>query len=560
MKKFFNTFVAVLLWFQLSFVFAEDFENDLSLIPENTYFSVADPIEWQKIRVYATIENSSKEDLTWYVRFYDEKLDQQIWKNEEISIIAWRSDDVFVDWVILWYWEHVISARVVPQKTSWDNPENNKVSKTVFVDYDSDWDWIPDRKDSDDDNDWIYDIDDLFPKNSRENADCDSDWIWDNADTDDDNDWVKDEKDAFICDSTEWSDTDEDWIWDNLDQDDDNDWLLDIEEKETDSKEWDTDKDWINDKDDLFPNDRKRWVDTDSDWISNFDDSDDDNDWVVDWSDAFPLDKREAYDTDWDWIWNNEDEDDDWDWWIDLKENQAWTNSLKKDTDSDWYIDPSDVFPLDPKEWIDTDWDFIWNNEDEDDDNDDFRDEDDIFPLDKNEWADCDKDWIWNNSEEDDDNDWVNDEDDLFPCNPKEWKDSDFDWIWDNEDNFDFNKAPKFEINFSPNENLKEWDKINFSVDAKDEDWEIAKITWKINWEEFIWWDISYKFKDSWFFTIKCIVQDDIWEIVEKEVDVFIWESNAIKNFLLLLLILFIILFVITLRKKWFKVKHFVSK
>lgn len=554
-KKFFQILFLIIIL--QSSVFAEDFNDDLSLSSKNTFFSTNDPIVNQKLRVYATIENFSKQDLFWYVKFYDEKLKEQIWSNMEISVIAWRSDDVFVDWIIRWYWEHVISARVFPQKKSWDNPKNNKISKKIFVDYDSDWDWIPDRKDSDDDNDWIYDIDDLFPHNSRENADCDWDWVWDNADLDDDNDWVKDWDDAFICDKNEWADTDEDWIWDNLDQDDDNDWLLDIEETKTDSKKWDTDWDWINDKDDLFPNDKKRWVDTDWDWISNFDDSDDDNDWVSDDKDAFPLDKSEAFDTDLDWIWNNKDDDDDWDWWTDFKEHQTWTNPLKKDTDWDWYIDPSDIFPLDPKEWIDTDWDLIWNNADEDDDNDDFKDENDIFPLDKNEWADCDWDWIWDNTEDDDDNDGVKDEDDAFICNPKEWKDSDFDWIWDNEDKFDFNKAPKFEIKFSPSENIKAWDKITFISNAEDDDWEISKVIWEINWEKITWWEINYKFTKSWYFTIKCSVQDDTWEIVKKEIDIFIWENNLVKKFLIFVLTVLIILFWISLRKRWFKVKKF---
>jgi len=266
MKKIFNTFLAILISSQISFVFSEDFTQDLSLNSKNTFFSTNDPIVDQKLRVYATIENKSKDDLTWYVRFYDEKLKHQIWKNEEISIIAWRSDDVFVDWIIKWYWNHNISIRVIPQKKSLDNPSNNKVSKKIFVDFDSDWDWIPDRKDTDDDNDWIYDIDDLFPHNSHESADTDWDWIWNNADIDDDNDGIKDVNDLFPLDKNEWADSDSDWIWDNLDQDDDNDGLLDIEEIKTDPKKWDTDWDWINDKNDLFPLDRKRWIDTDNDW------------------------------------------------------------------------------------------------------------------------------------------------------------------------------------------------------------------------------------------------------------------------------------------------------
>jgi hypothetical protein len=44
-------------------VSAEDFEFDLSLSEKNIFFSTNDPIVNQKLRIYATIENSSKEDL-----------------------------------------------------------------------------------------------------------------------------------------------------------------------------------------------------------------------------------------------------------------------------------------------------------------------------------------------------------------------------------------------------------------------------------------------------------------------------------------------------------------
>ena len=538
-------------------VFAEEFNSDLSLSAENTFFSTNDPIVNQKLRIYATIENKSDQDLFWYVRFYDESLKKQIWKNEEISIIAWKSDDVFVDWIIQWYWEHVISARVVPQKKSWDNPANNKVTKKIFVDFDSDWDWIPNRKDSDDDNDWIYDVDDAFPHNSRESSDCDWDWIWDNADLDDDNDWVKDDNDVFKCDPKEWDDTDQDWIWDNLDQDDDNDWLLDIEEKNTDSKKWDSDWDWINDKDDLFPNDKKRWIDTDWDWISNFDDADNDNDGVNDVDDIFPLDPKEQYDTDKDWIWNNADDDNDNDWWSDKKEFNTWTNPLKKDSDWDWYIDPSDVFPLDPKEWADNDKDLIWDNADKNDDNDDFEDNKDIFPLNPKERADCDKDWIWDNADDDDDNDGIKDINDAFVCNANEWKDSDWDWIWDNEDKFDFNKAPKAEITFSPKDNVKVWDIVHFKAITNDDDWEVVDVFWKINWEKISWNEIDYKFEKEWYFAIQCFVKDDVWEETKKEEFIFVKKNNFIEKFLLWILIFFAILFIFSLRKKWFKIKKF---
>jgi len=60
------------------------------------------------------------------------------------------------------------------------------------------------------------------------------------------------------------------------------------------------------------------------------------------------------------------------------------------------------VFPLNPREWLDTD-----------DDNDGIPDSQDAFPLDSSESADTDSDGIVNHLDEDDDNDGISDVDEL---------------------------------------------------------------------------------------------------------------------------------------------------
>ena len=533
MKQFIILFTLLLPFL----TFWEWFETDLWLDPKDVYFSTNDPVVNQKLRVYATVYNNSDQDLFWYVRFYDEKLKKQIWKNEEISVIARKSDDVFVDWIIVWYNNHPISVRVIPQKTVWDNPDNNKVTKNIFVDYDSDWDMIPDRKDPDDDNDWIPDLEDFFPKNSRESSDSDDDWIWDNADNDDDNDTHLDSDDSFPLNPKEWEDTDWDWIWNNEDDDDDWDLLLDKQEDLiwTDVLKYDTDWDKLSDKDDLFPLDPLRWLDTDWDWISNYDDKDDDNDWILDVKDAFALNKTEWIDTDWDWVWNNEDDDDDWDLFSDTKELEIWTNLLKKDTDWDKIIDSEDALPLNWEEWLDCDKDWIWNNEDEDDDNDWVADLNDDFTCDPKESKDCDKDWIWNNEDNDDDNDWFNDDTDALDCNPAEWEDSDLDWIWNNEDKFDFNKAPIAIIDFDKQKWFKSWVDIGFSANKSfDEDSEIIKYKWLINWAILEWKEINYLFKKSWSYKIELEITDDIWQMISTSENIFV-EKNNLKDLAIIL-------------------------
>ncbi|KPL25108.1 MAG: hypothetical protein AMJ75_02030 [Phycisphaerae bacterium SM1_79] len=131
--------------------------------------------------------------------------------------------------------------------------------------------------------------------------------------------------------------------------------------------------------------------DIDKDGGANHLDLDDDEDGVPDLQDAFPLDPHEWQDKDKDLIGDNLDADDDADGVGDDENNNGIADCEELDLDGDG-VDraksvPWDAFPLDPKEWRDTDGDGIGDNADLDDDNDGYSDKDEkkqgTNPLDK---------------------------------------------------------------------------------------------------------------------------------------------------------------------------------
>ena len=119
--------------------------------------------------------------------------------------------------------------------------------------------------------------------------------------------------------------------------------------------------------------------DIDKDGSPNHLDPDDDEDGVPDREDAFPLEPEEWEDKDMDWIGDNLDADDDGDGIGDDDNKNGIADCQELDLDGDGVNRaksiPWDVFPLDPKEWRDTDGDGIGDNSDLDDDNDGYSDE-----------------------------------------------------------------------------------------------------------------------------------------------------------------------------------------
>lgn len=269
-------------------------DGDLSLTQNDIYLSNPKPVDSNSVRLYATIHNAGSKDALGSVRFYESASQQQIGTDQAVSLIPTRADDVFVDWNPS-YGTHTITVEIIPWTPELDDPNNNRVNFTVFVDKDTDGDGIGNSNDIDDDNDGVADSNDLFPLNRAEWADADGDGIGDNADQDDDNDDVLDIEDAFPFDPTETLDFDKDGTGDNADLDDDNDNILDtledinqngvVDTSETDPLNVDSDNDTVNDGDDAFPLDPSETSDFDKDGIGDNTDQDDDNDDIPDTED-----------------------------------------------------------------------------------------------------------------------------------------------------------------------------------------------------------------------------------------------------------------------------------
>lgn len=264
--------------------------NDLSLTDSNVRFSTNTFLEGKFIRIYASVTNNSSEDLLGTVRFYDN--DDQVNGDQAISLFGNKTDDVFVDWKPN-YGSHKITVRIFPWDKDSDDPSNNEISRTIFVQQDTDYDGITNDQDPDDDNDGVTDAEDPFPLNKNESVDTDGDGTGNNADPDDDNDGVPDDKDDLPLDPTETTDTDKDGIGDIADPDDDNDGVSDAKEMNegTDPANPDTDNDTVNDGTDPFPTNSSEWSDNDKDLIGDNADIDDDNDGILDKDDKFPLNK-----------------------------------------------------------------------------------------------------------------------------------------------------------------------------------------------------------------------------------------------------------------------------
>ena len=214
-----------------------------------------------------------------------------------------------------------------------------------------------------------------------------------------------------------------------------------------------------------------RSTDTDGDQLTDLVDPDDDDDGFLDGNDAFPLDPTEWLDTDNDGTGNNADADDDDDGLTDAEELSLGTNPLDDDSDDDTFSDGSDVFPLDPAEWLDTDNDGTGNVADPDDDNDSYADTEDAFPLDHAEWLDTDEDGVGNNADTDDDDDGVSDDVDAFPLDLNEWLDTDNDSMGDNSDPDDDNDglSDAEEISLGTNPLL-----VDTDGDGLSDSWEVG--------------------------------------------------------------------------------------
>jgi len=267
--------------------------GDLTLSASSLRFSSERFLEGNSVRIYVTVQNASPYDLKGRVSFSDLSAGRQIGSDQNISILAGKTDDIFVDWKPSFHGEHTIAIEIDPWITNGDDASNNRITKTMIVLQDTDHDGKTNEEDDDDDGDGVLDIDDMFPLNASEQIDSDGDTIGDNEDDDDDNDSYKDNEDAFPLDSLEWEDFDGDSIGDHADTDDDGDGISDDDEYALGTMQLnpDTDNDGALDGEDAFPLNPLEQYDFDKDGTGNNDDDDDDNDGILDINDFNPLNK-----------------------------------------------------------------------------------------------------------------------------------------------------------------------------------------------------------------------------------------------------------------------------
>jgi hypothetical protein len=197
-------------------VFAESFNKDLSISGVDVR-AQENILKGEIVRIYVTVHNNSSYDLSGVVKFYDEKAASYIGTDQPVSILTNKTDDVFTDWHSEELGNHPISIRIAPWVAVGDNPDNNKVTKNIYVDIDTDGDGKGNNVDTDDDNDGVLDAQDAFSLDKMESKDTDHDGIGDNADPDDDNDGCLDTADVLPQDPKECKDSDGDSIGDNSD-------------------------------------------------------------------------------------------------------------------------------------------------------------------------------------------------------------------------------------------------------------------------------------------------------------------------------------------------------
>lgn len=223
-KKYYNSLFVltalVVLFFAVSaclpagMVFAK---TDLSISETDITFSKEEILDGDLVRIYARIFNTGDADISGQVVFLDNS--KEIAEHQLISVKANTYDDVFIDWKTK-QGNHDIKASVIGLNPLDDNIENNSaVRKNILVDLDTDNDGIGNEKDADDDNDGLSDEEeakigtdpkksdtdgdgvsdkvDAFPKDKTESRDTDLDGLGDNKDLDNDNDGVFDQDELF---------------------------------------------------------------------------------------------------------------------------------------------------------------------------------------------------------------------------------------------------------------------------------------------------------------------------------------------------------------------------
>ncbi len=129
---------------------------------QGLWYGKDDLVANEPTRIYVALRNNTDSDLTGTVRFTDNGTRIGI---AYVSALPGRIVEAWVDWTPR-YGEHTVTASLsdVRAHTVGESPEiaeveNTIAEDTIFVDYDTDEDGIPNEKDTDDDNDDVSDED-----------------------------------------------------------------------------------------------------------------------------------------------------------------------------------------------------------------------------------------------------------------------------------------------------------------------------------------------------------------------------------------------------------------
>lgn len=113
-------------------------------------------------RIYVALRNNTENDLTGTIRFSDNGSRIGV---SYVSALPGRLVEGWVDWTPR-YGEHTITATLsdvrvyeIGQSPETGEVEDTIAQDTIFVDYDTDKDGIPNKTDTDDDNDSVSDVD-----------------------------------------------------------------------------------------------------------------------------------------------------------------------------------------------------------------------------------------------------------------------------------------------------------------------------------------------------------------------------------------------------------------
>lgn len=134
--------------------------TDLSINVSDISFSKTEPLEGDRIRIFARIFNFGDKDVYGFVVFKNNKLEMV--DPQPISVKINTYDDVFIDWIAQ-SGTYDIKAEIIGTNPKDENPDNNvAIQENYSVDLDTDGDKIGNTKDQDDDNDGFSDEEELF--------------------------------------------------------------------------------------------------------------------------------------------------------------------------------------------------------------------------------------------------------------------------------------------------------------------------------------------------------------------------------------------------------------